>query len=299
MKPKYDQITINNMQIDYNNGMGYRQLTIKYGIAGATINSYIKNRILIGRTQKEGASLVSKREDIKLLRKNYWTPENRLKQSERKKKLYFEHPEKHPNRKLANNLKLTYPERLAYNYLKEANIDFKIQQRIDVYWADFVIDGKLVIEIDGKIWHSDIEYEKKRDEIITSNGYTIIHIPANNVIENLNKIFNRPDIILNYDKIKQDVIMIEREKKVYLCTCGKKKFKTSKNCKSCKKYEIKTTITPIKLHISKEELEILIKEKSMESIGRMFNVSGNAVKSRCIRLGIHHKKKWSVRPDLN
>lgn len=49
-----------------------------------------------------------------------WTEERRKEQSERKKKLYAEHPEKHPNSKLAgNHAKLTYPEQLVNDWLAE------------------------------------------------------------------------------------------------------------------------------------------------------------------------------------
>lgn len=50
-----------------------------------------------------------------------------------------------------------------------------------------------------------------------------------------------------------------------------------------------------KFHISKEDLEALIKEKPYEEIGRMFGVSGNAIKKRAKRLGIeleYRRGKW-------
>jgi hypothetical protein len=53
----------------------------------------------------------------------YWTEEKRKEQSERKKKLYKEHPEKHPNRKLANNRsRMNYPEQVTYDWLLQNNI---------------------------------------------------------------------------------------------------------------------------------------------------------------------------------
>jgi hypothetical protein len=45
-----------------------------------------------------------------------------------------------------------------------------------------------------------------------------------------------------------------------------------------------------KFEISKEELEKLIKEKPYEQIGKMFNVTGNAIKKRCKILGIELPK---------
>lgn len=45
-------------------------------------------------------------------------------------------------------------------------------------------------------------------------------------------------------------------------------------------------ISQRKFNISKEELEILLKEKSLVSIGKMFGVSGNSIKKRAIRFGL-------------
>lgn len=45
-----------------------------------------------------------------------------------------------------------------------------------------------------------------------------------------------------------------------------------------------------KLFVSKEELEQLVKEKSLLAIGKMFGVSDNAIRKRCIKFGIAFKK---------
>lgn len=46
-----------------------------------------------------------------------------------------------------------------------------------------------------------------------------------------------------------------------------------------------------KFHVNKEELEKLVQQNSMLALGRMFNVSGNAVKKRCKFFGIDWRKK--------
>lgn len=68
--------------------------------------------------------------------------------------------------------------------------------------------------------------------------------------------------------------------------CGKEKNKKLKFCSpSCLHTSQK------RFDIKKEELEILIGEKSYSEIGRMFGVTCNSIKKRCKRLGIEFKKK--------
>lgn len=65
-----------------------------------------------------------------------------------------------------------------------------------------------------------------------------------------------------------------------ICSCGKKKDKRAKACKDC---------TPQVFKINwpdKEELERMVLEMSRLEIGRRLGVSDNAVKKRCIALGI-------------
>jgi len=58
------------------------------------------------------------------------------------------------------------------------------------YKLDFFYDNK-IIEFDGKLWHTDLEKEIKRDTFLISKGYKILHITEeeyeNNPIETLKK----------------------------------------------------------------------------------------------------------------
>jgi len=47
-----------------------------------------------------------------------------------------------------------------------------------------------------------------------------------------------------------------------------------------------------KFSVTKEELEKLIKEKSMTELGKIYNVSSNAIKKRCVRYGIKIEKYY-------
>jgi very-short-patch-repair endonuclease len=120
-----------------------------------------------------------------------WSETLRKEQSERKKKLYFEFPEKHPNRKVAHNRnKMTYPEKIAFDWFTRRNYDFQHNKKIDRFYPDFVID-KIIVEIDGEYWH-DEDSDKKRDLILSGLGYTIYRIKTKENIENrLEEIFRR------------------------------------------------------------------------------------------------------------
>lgn len=120
-----------------------------------------------------------------------WTEERKKEQSERKKRLYQENPEKHPNRKLSNNKnKWTYPEKVAGDWFNKNNLSYERNMKIDKFYPDFVL-GNIIVEIDGEYWHNQ-EKDKERDEKLSSLGYTIYRIKAKERIEEkLEKIFKQ------------------------------------------------------------------------------------------------------------
>jgi very-short-patch-repair endonuclease len=113
----------------------------------------------------------------------FWTEERRKKKSEWRKRLHKETPDAHPNRKLAGNKnKMSYPERVAFEYLQSKGVEFEHNKRIGKYWVDFCI-GNVVIEIDGEYWH-DEEKDNLRDVELNEEGYTVYRIKAKSCIEN-------------------------------------------------------------------------------------------------------------------
>jgi very-short-patch-repair endonuclease len=112
----------------------------------------------------------------------YWTPERRKEKSDWRKQLHIDHPEMHPNRKLAGNRhKMTYPERVAYDHLTKSGVIFEHQKKVLKYFPDFVI-GNIIIEIDGENWHNE-EEDRIRDEEISKEGYTVYRIKSKERIE--------------------------------------------------------------------------------------------------------------------
>jgi rubrerythrin len=76
----------------------------------------------------------------------------------------------------------------------------------------------------------------------------------------------------------------KRTKKEWRCVCcGISISKGAEKCHSCASKDKESLY---KFQVSKEDLQNLINTKSLESIGRLFSVSGNAIKKRCIKYGI-------------
>jgi very-short-patch-repair endonuclease len=114
-------------------------------------------------------------------RSQYWTAERRARQSEQKRLLFAAHPEKHPNRILANNRsKMSYPERRMYEWLSSEGVQFEHNAWTGRYWVDFRI-RKLCVEVDGARWH-DSTRDTVRDEWLRSFGNVVVRVPARDVI---------------------------------------------------------------------------------------------------------------------
>lgn len=121
-----------------------------------------------------------------------WTEERKKEQSERKKKLYSEHPEKHPNVKLAGNrLKMTYPEQVTLDWLNEHSIKNEhnyhfITEKFNRYIDFYLPDLNMFIEVDGEFWHKDKQKDVDKDNDALANGIKTIRIkPKLNIREQL------------------------------------------------------------------------------------------------------------------
>ena len=92
-------------------------------------------------------------------------------------------------RELRNNM--TTSEILLWSRLRSKQVEgykFRRQQPIFDYIVDFYChEIKFIIEVDGPI-HSlpeQAEYDKRREKILKTNGYTIFHLSAAEIISNL------------------------------------------------------------------------------------------------------------------
>ena len=162
-----------------------------YGLTKDTSKKVKESTELVRELYKAGKI---RKPDKKLV----WTEERRQRQSDKKKKFYSEHPEAHPNRKLANNRsKMSYPEKIVYDWLTEKNISFEhnklIRTKTITRYVDFYLkDNNLIIEVDGEFWHNrKIEKDKKKDFEAEEAGYTTLRIKAKErIIDRLNDFFS-------------------------------------------------------------------------------------------------------------
>lgn len=147
------------------------------------------------RVKKNSESLSIAMRNSELVKEhlsNMWTDELRQKQSERKKKLYSEHPEKHPNVKLAGNRgKMTYPEQLTFDWLNEHSIQNEhnyhfVTDKFNRYVDFYLPILNVFIEVDGEHWHKDTQKDVDKDNDALSCGIKTIRIkPKLNVIKQL------------------------------------------------------------------------------------------------------------------
>lgn len=145
------------------------------------------------KKNSESVSIAMKNSElVKEHLSNMWTDELRQKQSERKKKLYSEHPEKHPNVKLAGNRgKMTYPEQLTFDWLNEHSIQNEhnyhfVTDKFNRYVDFYLPTLNVFIEVDGEHWHKDTQKDVDKDNDALSCGIKTIRIkPKLNVIKQL------------------------------------------------------------------------------------------------------------------
>ena len=82
---------------------------------------------------------------------------------------------------------MTKEERhLWYDFLKNYSIQFKRQYAIGCYIVDFYCyQARLVVELDGSQHYdtANMEYDRKRTEYITAQGYSVIRFTNRDITE--------------------------------------------------------------------------------------------------------------------
>lgn len=86
-------------------------------------------------------------------------------------------------------LKASYPEKYFISLFEKENIEYIREVKCNKYFIDFVLPGKLAIEIDGR-HHEDSAIKIKdiqKDNVLRENGYEIIRIKWYNPITDNSK----------------------------------------------------------------------------------------------------------------
>jgi very-short-patch-repair endonuclease len=172
----------------YKNGDSLRIVAKKTGVSWSTIAAWVRKGLIPHRNAKEAMKLAI---SMGRMRGSAdWGDESRGKQRRNMLRRIAENPMNHPNRKLANNRKkMSYPERLVYDSLTAAGVDFEHGKQVGIYFPDFII-GKRIFEVDGARWHDSIK-DAIRDKNLVALGYTVERIPAREVLKNPNIILDR------------------------------------------------------------------------------------------------------------
>jgi hypothetical protein len=95
-----------------------------------------------------------------------------------------------------SNLEIDFFNILRFYFGERVQLSFKVENR----YFDYILDGKLLIELDGSYWHSSEEAkenDKYKNGLAIKNGFQILRINENNIkdINILIKIKNIADKI--------------------------------------------------------------------------------------------------------
>lgn len=171
------------------------------------------------------------------------------------------------------SIKMSYPEKLFYNKIKEKNLDDKyliIRERsVYPYYVDFAFENeKVAIEIDGSqhLLEERKKLDDKKDTLLSQEGWRILRITAYEIIFNIDYAFSK---VLDF--IKSDVRYKLFSKK---CECGNSIDSQSTQCISCRSFKRRKVID----RPDREFLINLVKEIGYSAAGRIYNVSDNSIR---------------------
>lgn len=177
-KNQYDwqppsQEVIDKIQYLYDSGFGGgKKIAKEVGVSEHTIWKLRDKRLLtFNRTRTEMLSLSGK--------KRTHSEETRNKISKSRKKFLTENPDMIPYKINHKSKSESYPEKYFREWLEKENISFEQEYQFKLYSFDFLIDGRIDLEIDGNQHILDErikDHDKKRDKITTDNGYLVKRI---------------------------------------------------------------------------------------------------------------------------
>ena len=130
--------------------------------------------------------------------------------------------------------------------------------------------------------------ELKKCALLCSNCHRLVH---NGFIDGSTLQFLFNEEYYEWDLCKAKAVNtatgepITKQEKLYICpTCGGSKAAHSNECEKCSKVHQRI------YEVSREELKNLIYTMPFTQIGKMFNVSDNAIRKRCVSYGLPSKK---------
>lgn len=113
----------------------------------------------------------------------------------------------------------SYAEKFFENVLSNENINFEREKSVGKFFLDFVIDGWLDLEIDGKQhkYKERKESDELRDEFLRTNGYFVYRIAWNEINSNEGKQMMKEKIDLFLEFYTKFVIFGNDQKESLCC----------------------------------------------------------------------------------
>lgn len=205
---------------------------------------------------------------------------------------------------------MSYPEKMFDKLLKENGYydKYKIVREFSVfpYFIDFAfINGKIAVEIDGS--QHLLEERKKKDEekdnLLIEQGWRVLRISEKIVKTDWDIIIKTLDGLLlensNIDihilgKLEKPKTYIKKEhSETAIKKCSKNRIKErNENGRTRAEEERILNSRKVKDRPTKEELIKLLNENSFVGVGKMFNVSDNAIRKWCKGYNIPHNTKF-------
>ena len=99
----------------------------------------------------------------------------------------------------------------VYEMLKEQYKNVELNYAFGKFSLDvalFVYDKKIDIEYDGWYWHQDKQRDRRRDEVLKSQGWSVLRIRSGNKIPTIEQLVEKIDCIIN-NNIKYSEIVLD------------------------------------------------------------------------------------------
>lgn len=102
----------------------------------------------------------------------------------------------------------THTEKLMIDLLEKYEIKFLFQCEILGYIPDFYMKkGKIILEVDGSIHKSRVEYDQHRDKVFIDAGFRILRIKSDQLISSPEKVIGEIQAFM-----KRSVVVVKRQK---------------------------------------------------------------------------------------
>jgi very-short-patch-repair endonuclease len=322
--PKY-KYNWKEIQKFYDKGNTFRDIEREFGVNSVSICKARKRGDFISRSNSEAQKLSQKKNPRK------HSEETKKKLSKIRTEYLKKNPDKVPYLLNHHSKGMSYPEKYFEKLFRNENIELVYHFQIGLYQLDFSDPvRKIDIEIDGEQHYVDkkiFKSDRRRDKFLQDLGWITYRVRWSHymkmdmdtkklVVQQIKELVKnrrtKSEVDISIQDFMNSLVDKKKPKKIKKCICGKDIGSRSTYCKSCKPEKIKkkcelclnminkvSSLCPSCFHLgnrkverpSKEELEKMIKEMSWTAIGKMYNVSDNAVRKWARSYGIEWKKR--------